>query len=589
MAVNAVMFADVPVSLLFSVPVHGFSMDLAVSAYIAVLPVLAFVISLWFGSSGIIDRMLKWYFGIISAVVSAVVLLDAVLYGYWQFKLDVTPFTYFLSSPSAALASAVWWQILLALFVWILMWAGIYSIYRFVVLVWCAPIERVPSPLSRRVWCTVGGVLLAGLLFIPIRGGVTVSTMNLSRAYFCNTQVLNHAAVNPVFSLLYSVAHQDNLGNMYRFYDEDEAAALFDRLRDAIPDSSVCRLLAVPRPDIHIVILESFSSHLMPVLGGEPVAPGLDSIACSALLWNNFYASSFRTDRGIPAILSGYPGQPTTSIMKDVSKTDNLPSLSKSLVDRAGYEASYYYGGDINFTNQLAYLVSAKFTRIVSDKDFPVRDKLSKWGAHDNVLFPRVVSELTPYDSLRPKLRVIQTSSSHEPFDVPYSRPEFVDKRAAAFAFADSCVTSYVNELASRPDWANTLVVLVPDHYGAYPDLTDPVERHRIPLVMTGGALAVRGVISSPGSQIDIAATLLSALGLTHSEFTFSRNMLNPASPSFAFFADPSYIGMITDDNTLIYNLDTDKVMLDTGKTAGANLPYAKAFLQTLYTDLSQR
>ncbi|MDE7025149.1 MAG: LTA synthase family protein, partial [Paramuribaculum sp.] len=465
----------------------------------------------------------------------------------------------------------------------------VYKGYEWSVIKLCGDIKPVVLMGNRRM-STVGGVLLAGALFVPIRGGFTVSTMNLSRAYFSSDTRLNHAAVNPVFSLLYSATHQSRFDTMYRFFSEDEAVRLFGELRDAPYGEDIPALLKVKNPDVHIILLESFSSHLMPVLGGEPVALGLDSIARSGVIWTRFYASSFRTDRGIPAVLSGYPGQPNTSIMKYVSKTENLPSLSRSMVENGGYEAVYYYGGDANFTNQLAYLVGAGFGRVVSDKDFPVSQRLSKWGAHDDVVLERALSEVTLYDASKPKLRVIQTSSSHEPFDVPYnSNGRFADKRAEAFAYADSCVTAYVNALAMRPDWANTLVVLVPDHYGAYPDLTDPVERHRIPLIMTGGALALSGVQSVIGSQTDIAATLLDALGIGHDEFVFSHNLLNPRSPHFAFFADPSYIGMITDDNTLVYSLDAGVPIVDSGDAVGSNECYAKAFLQNLYTDLQSR
>ena len=44
----------------------------------------------------------------------------------------------------------------------------------------------------------VSGILLlmTGLLFIPIRGGFTVSTMNVGKVYFSAEQRLNHAAIN---------------------------------------------------------------------------------------------------------------------------------------------------------------------------------------------------------------------------------------------------------------------------------------------------------------------------------------------------------------------------------------------------------
>ena len=72
-------------------------------------------------------------------------------------------------------------------------------------------------------------------------------------------------------------------------------------------------------------------------------------------------------------------------------------------------------------------------------------------------------------------------------------------------------------------------------------------------------------------------------------EFTFSKNILNPGSPHFAYFTRPDYFGMITADNQLVYNLDANTVQLDEGTAKGANLEKGKAFLQKLYDDLAKR
>lgn len=82
---------------------------------------------------------------------------------------------------------------------------------------------------------------------------------------------------------------------------------------------------------------------------------------------------------------------------------------------------------------------------------------------------------------------------------------------------------------------------------------------------------------------------LCSQLGLPHDEFTFSKNILNPGSPHFAYFTRPDYFGMITADNQLVYNLDANTVQLDEGTAKGANLEKGKAFLQKLYDDLAKR
>lgn len=627
LAVNHLEYAGIGLTGIFSVISHGFAMDLSMAAYATFLPSLLFLISLFIRNEKVIYKILSVYFILISVILSAVVLLDSVLYGYWHFKLDATPLFYFFSSPKSALASASIGEIIFAAVGWIILSSLFFVIYKLPLL------KRIPTlhpfenfskrrdksakttdtsdnirseksqtiirpglsgsengsgvNIRRIVASAAVFILIGGLLFIAARGGVTVSTMNLSRAYFSKDNRLNHAAVNPAFSLMYSLSHQDNFSGQYRFFDEQEAARQFSLLREQPCVDSLSLLEEGSRPDIYLIILESFSSHLFPSLGGEQVATKLDSIANDGLLYTNFYANSFRTDRGLVSVLGGYPGQPSTSIMKYVSKTENLPAWPRSLKEKAGYETQYYYGGDANFTNMKAYLVNAGFDYLVSDVDFPVGQRLSKWGAHDDVLFSRVLEELTPYDSKHPRLRVVQTSSSHEPFEVPYDdKGRFTDQRARAFAYADSCAASFIDKLRSLPQWDKSLVVLVPDHYGAYPVIEEALSRHQIPLIMTGGALIRKGRDETFGSQIDIAATMLSAMGVDHDEFIFSRSLLNPCTDHFAFFADSSVIGMVSEKDSTVYNLDADMQLENySNRSIGA----AKAFLQTLYDDLSKR
>lgn len=593
LVVNSGIYHDLSGANILAIITHGMSMDCSMSGYLAILPAILLWISIFVGSRGIIDKLLQGYYILVSLLLGAIVLLDAVLYSYWQFKLDMTPIFYFTSSPSAAFASAEWWMYVAGPLGWLVVAAIFHIIFYYPVLKWI-PEVVVEKRFKKRMFSFLGMIVAAALLVIPIRGGVTVSTMNLSRAYYSNDQRLNHAAVNPAFSLMYSLSHQDNFSSQFRFMPEEEALARFEELNGKVAVSSpgvedsdsIPPLIARgERPDIYILILESFSSHLFPSLGGEAVATGLDSIAASGLLFDNFYANSFRTDRGLVSIISGYPAQPTTSLMKYVSKTEHLPSLSKKMRDEGGYATTYYYGGDANFTNMRAYLVNAGFDRIICDNDFPIEKRLSKWGAHDEEVLRLAASEMRPYNAGKPQLKVIQTSSSHEPFEVPYDdHGRFSDKRAKAFAYTDSCVTSFVNSMKMSEAWDNTLVVIVPDHYGAYPDLEDAIMRHKIPLIMSGGALRRHGRESVPGSQIDIAATILAALGLPHQEFTFSKNLADPRLPHYAYFADPARIGLITSSDSVVYNLESGRME---SKGGDRLLPYAKSYLQILYNNLS--
>ena len=185
-------------------------------------------------------------------------------------------------------------------------------------------------------------------------------------------------------------------------------------------------------------------------------------------------------------------------------------------------------------------------------------------------------------------LRIFQTSSSHEPFDVPYSRLK--DKRLNAFAYTDSVVGHLIREYSKLPRWKNTLVVLVPDHVGGYKEHLDNFDRSRyqIPLILAGGAIARPMKVALIGSQNDIAATLLGQLGVKHQDFLFSKNMMSDATPKFAFFDVPDAFGMVSEDNSIIYDNKAQKVVYDQGKK-GYNLKRGQAYLQKLYDDIASK
>lgn len=574
MAVNLNVYSHCSFSDLASAIWHGKSMDGSVAGYLMALPCLLLAVSPWIRSV-VADRIMLAYWGVVSAVTGCIIVADAVLYGYWGFKLDATAVFYFMSSPGLALASAPLWQIVLGVIVWLAVSAGIFFLFR-----WIIRITPLVENGRRKILTSACMALVTGLLFIPIRGGVTVSTMNPGNAYFSSDIKLNHAALNPAFTLLYSLSHQSDFGDSFRYFNDDEArqyaSPLLPSAGEALPDSIT--FLKSQKPDIYLIILESFSSHLMPSVGGEPIAIKLDSIANApgSLFFTNFYASSFRTDRGIPSILSGVPAPPTTSLMKHADIADKLPNIAREL-GKTGYDTYYYYGGDINFTNQLGYLKSGGFENIVSDTDFPVGQRISKWGVNDGHLFERAASDFIGTTDSSPRFVVIQTSSSHEPFDVPMER-RHSEAAANAFIYTDSIVGQWIDSLNGNPANANSLIVLVPDHYGAWPKDLSFADRHRVPLIITGGALAHSGRIEKVASQKDIAATLAALVGADTTVFPLSRNILSADNPGAAFFSEPDMAAYVdADANVTEISLNAEHDGSDTRTDT------LKGFIQTLY------
>ncbi len=560
----------------------GLKLDASIAGYLTALPGLILIASLWINPV-VIKYVQKFYYGVISVLLSIILVSDLVLYQYWGFRLDSTPLFY-LKSPASAFASAEWWMIVSGFLAIVIVAFLLFFIFNRV-LIRSKKKEKLPYNVLPTALCLL---IMTGLLFIPIRGGFTVSTMNVGKVYFSSDMALNHAAINPAFSLIESLTREQDFSKQYRFMEPEVAKTEFAKLQDKPVTDSIPSLFTVERPNVIIVVLESFMSKDMGTLGGFPgVASRMDSLTNEGILFTNFYANSFRTDRGLVSIFSAYPGQPTTSIMKYPRKTQTLPSIPKSLKE-AGYNLQYYYGGDADFTNMRSYLMACGIDNIISDKDFPVSERLSKWGALDHVVFKRLATDLKG-EQKEPFFKALQTSSSHEPFDVPYHKHK--DLYLNSVAYTDSCLGAFIDEFKQTEYWKNSVVIMVPDHAAAYPAGIDnhSIERYQIPLLIVGGALRQPMKVDAYASQIDIAATLLSQLNLPHEEFMFSKNIVNPASPHFGYFTNGNLFGMVSADNQLVYDCDAGKVVYDEGTNKGENLKKGQAFLQTLYDDLSKR
>jgi len=234
---------------------HGLPMDISVAGYLTIIPALLALISIWLHPA-LIRILHRIYLALASLLLSIVYCTDAVLYSFWQFRIDSTPFFYFLSSPKDALASVSVWWVLLGVVVMLLLTAALF-------IVLCKTIGTFPESkgiAKDRLIASAVMVVVLALLFVPIRGSLGTSTMNLGRVYYSENQKLNHAAINPCFSLLSSLMNDENTTDQYRFM---AANRIFSKSRiqkgwlageNSLPLSYRLQLQGIIRRPIGIVI-----------------------------------------------------------------------------------------------------------------------------------------------------------------------------------------------------------------------------------------------------------------------------------------------------------------------------------------------
>lgn len=566
---------------------HGLLLDCTVSGYLTAIPLLCVLVSIWLPGR-FYRKFLKGYFGAMGLLIAAIFAVDVALYGYWGFRLDATLFFY-LQSPADAMASVPVGTFLLQSALFLIYAYAIFRVFqRFV-------IPLFPeTPVRNRAVGTVAVLLCAGILFIPIRGGVTTSTANVGMVYFSKNQFLNHSAINPAFSLLASLSKQQDFAAQFDFFPEEERQKRYEALtrtdNTGVTSMERKKWLTTDRPNILIILMESFTANAVEAVGGEAgITPNLNRLSREGITFTNMYANSFRTDRGIVAVLNGYLAQPTTSIMKYPAKSQTLPSIAKSLGEQ-GYVADMLYGGDINFTNMQSYFFSSGYSKITADRDFPLSQRLSKWGANDDITFTHLYESIREKDEKTPWLSTFLTLSSHEPFEVPFHHLE--DPFLNSVAFTDSCIGNFIDRLKELPVWKNTLVVLISDHGFRYPSSVLDYEprRFHIPMIWLGGAIKEPAVIDTYANQTDLAATLLNQLNLPHNQFEFSRDILDPGYPKYSFYTFPNGFGFIDSTGISVYDNEGNKPLMESSAEGNRErLDKGKVLLQTLYDDLGRR
>ena len=564
------------------VMVHGASLDAATAGYLTAFPFLLVLISIWFRKFPL-KKILYGYYILAAALISIIFVVDMALYTFWGFKLDASVFLY-IDSPKEALASVSVGFILLR----------VLAILLLIALNSWVLLKITPSVLTatrKRIAGTAGMLLLGGVLFIIIRGGVTESTSNIGQVYFSNEPFLNHSAVNPDFSLLSSMGKSQDFASEFNFFDEEKRAALFDGLYPTTDGDSIIQVLNTKRPNILIILMEGFGGAFVEPLGGLPdVTPHFNRLSKEGVFFTNCYANSFRTDRGTVCTFSGYLGLPTASVMKIPAKSRTLPAIAEGL-SKAGYKTDFLYGGDINFTNMKSYLLSTGHQRLTANTDFSLAEQTSNaWGVNDDITFEYLYNQLRNRKEEGPWHTAFLTLSSHEPFEVPYHRLE--DKIPNAFAYTDECLGKFVDRLKQTPAWKDLLVICLPDHGFYYPrEGSNAMPRfYHIPLLWLGGAVKQPMQVDKIMNQTDLAATLLGQLGLEHTAFTFSRNVLgSDYKYPFAFYSFNNGFSFRDSTGVTVFDNNSGSILFDEPEADESRLDKGKAILQTVYDDLGNR
>ena len=565
--------------------VYGLRMDISMATYI-LAPVCLFVLASIVVPFFRRPIIYKVYSYLLLFVVLLITVADLEIYEAWGTRLDATPLKY-LSTPREVWASISHLPVYFILFLFLVIYVGLCLVYGIL-------LNKISVYLQgerRKIVGALAILLFTALLIIPMRGGLQLAPINQSSVYFSTSNFANLAAINAPWNFVHGLSNRTQATkNPYTYLEPLAAKKAVDSLYALSGIHE--RMLNTDTPNVLFIIWESFTdkaTHLS--VGGKEVTPRFNALKKEGIYFSRMYASGDRTDKGLSAILSGYPALPKTSVLRTPAKAAKLGQVSKLFKER-GYATSFYYGGETEFANIKSYILSGGYDAFTDIGSFSAKDKNSKWGAHDGVVARKVLGDLGAVK--QPFFITWLTLSSHEPFETPTAPVFKGDDHATKFLnsihYTDAVVYDFIQQCKKQPWWNKTLVVIVGDHGHILPETAKRTDDFTIPMLWVGGAVDRNGwVIDKVVSQLDIAATLAKQVGANERLFPFSRNIFDSTYKEWAFFTFNNGFGLVQRDRALVFDNVGRQFIMKDGPVAEEDVNKGKSLQQVTYQDYLDR
>jgi phosphoglycerol transferase MdoB-like AlkP superfamily enzyme len=291
--------------------------------------------------------------------------------------------------------------------------------------------------------------------------------------------------------------------------------------------------------NIVFVILESFGREYL----GDPTRqrpcymPYVCGLREHALAPDPAYANGRTSIESFYSVHAGIPSLLGQALVTSAFGTVAVPGLASRLSD-VGYNTAFFHGGKNGtmFFDAMARQVGFEKYFGLNEflKEGGRRDQLDGvWGVFDE---PFLHYTLQKMDNLaEPFFTSVFTLSSHNPYIIPSDRKGRYPKGTLpiheSLGYTDEAFRSFMELAQTKPWYERTIFVVTADHTSVSDDKTFQTltGAYRVPiLVMAPGArdrrdhdLRNQVAASTPAQHVDIAPTIIDALGLEPSMESF--------------------------------------------------------------------
>lgn len=558
---NRDLAETVPTQDVFDAFLIGVRFDLAVTAYILVLPALLLLTPKGLGGR----TSVRLWLGVASAMVIFLGIVELDFYREFHTRLNSLAFQYLREDPGTV--SRMIWEgypviryLLWTLGLWLLAQFAIYAGNR----VSAHPTKSgtTSKPVSFAVSRLVARVITSAaiLILLVAAGRSSISSgppLRWGDAMHSEHSFANHLGLNGAFTLFKAAMATEQM-QLDRWWlkatpTETALATTRDMLLTATDTLEQRERYPVQRrhvPSHHyppgkiknivLIIMESFAGAYVGALGGDPqITPNFDNLSKSGLLFTHFFSNGTHTHQGMFATVACFPNLPGHEYL--MQQPEGLHSFSglPKLFSPDSDNNVYVYNGDFRWDNQEGFFRNQGLDHFVGRHQILHPKHLdSVWGVSDEDLFRQAATELDKLSKRGPFYAIVQTLSNHLPFSLPEPLP--VDKvtgagdiseHLTAMRYADWALGQFFRSIKESAYYDETLFILVGDHGFGTNQMVSAIDldRFRVPMLMIAPGIQDFFGKQNPttSSQVDIVPTAMGLLGQPFSHQCWGRDLLS--------------------------------------------------------------
>lgn len=393
---------------------------------------------------------------------------------------------------------------------------------------------------------SIGFVIVMALSVLGIRGGFQLKPINLTTATDYTSPKNIPLIINTPFSICMSST--SSALNKIEYFEEDIIDSIYSPIhnnlshdRFVIKDATGCNVV--------LIILESFGQEMIGYYNPyyeKSLTPFLDSLLSKSLTFDGM-ANGRRSIEALPSLFCGLPSLMSTDYPSSRYVINKLDGFGTTLKEH-GYKTAFFHGGNNGTMSFNSTSKSSGFddyhgrNEYANDKDFD-----GTWGIYDNPFLQYTASKLNQYEE--PFAAVIFTLSSHHPYSLPdnYIIPDTT--RNTPFentvTYVDDALRNFFNTVSEYEWFNNTIFVVTADHVNPehkFEKYRNARGSYQVPLAFYAPQIIEARQIEETAQHIDLGVSILSALNINDTIFSFGRNLFDSKQePSFIGYSNNVY------------------------------------------------